>query len=270
MLVRFATSGFDLLSKDEQKDAQKRKLIEKRTRKQLKIMRGPAYVEVLKPTVPFLTKEMLASSVRGALRSGQEEERAWGADEGEERSFRCCVPKCCYRVRCRGKWEEVNFKPLKLDAVATHPAAGHLHPLMKYKSMVRRIFISLGSAHAVTYSASLPSCFTATPLLIPCELTGFSRTPRAALCCSFQEMPTSRFVESSLWNFDALFQPQAHPCRDMQDTFFMKGLYPAPAPPSRAARRPKLCNGEGSHFSLAFASHPAGLSSSHSTQQTLR
>jgi len=31
-----------------------------------------------------------------------------------------------------------------------------------------------------------------------------------------------RFVESSFWNFDSLFQPQAHPARDMQDTFFIK------------------------------------------------
>lgn len=31
-----------------------------------------------------------------------------------------------------------------------------------------------------------------------------------------------RFVETSFWNFDSLFQPQAHPARDMQDTFFIK------------------------------------------------
>ncbi len=29
-------------------------------------------------------------------------------------------------------------------------------------------------------------------------------------------------VESSFWNFDALFQPQDHPARDMADTFFLK------------------------------------------------
>ncbi|KAJ4462140.1 putative Phenylalanine--tRNA ligase alpha subunit A [Paratrimastix pyriformis] len=142
MMVRFVRGSLEALSKDEQKDVQKRKLVEKRTRKLIKVVRGPAYAETRKPTVPFLTKDMLA----------------------------------------KGNWDQVNFKPLKLDAISAHPPAGHLHPLMQYKSMVRRIFISLG----------------------------------------FQEMPTSRFVESSLWNFDALYQPQAHPCRDMQDTFFMK------------------------------------------------
>jgi phenylalanyl-tRNA synthetase alpha chain len=30
------------------------------------------------------------------------------------------------------------------------------------------------------------------------------------------------FVESSFWNFDALFQPQDHPARDLADTFYIK------------------------------------------------
>ncbi|CAN0571499.1 unnamed protein product, partial [Ectocarpus sp. 12 AP-2014] len=48
----------------------------------------------------------------------------------------------------------------------------------------------------------------------------------------FEEMPTNRWVESSFWNFDSLFQPQAsasseqqsnsHPARDAHDTFFIK------------------------------------------------
>ena len=35
-------------------------------------------------------------------------------------------------------------------------------------------------------------------------------------------MDTNNFVESSFWNFDTLFQPQAHPARDEHDTFFLK------------------------------------------------
>lgn len=38
----------------------------------------------------------------------------------------------------------------------------------------------------------------------------------------FVEMPTARYVDSGFWNFDALFVPQQHPARDMQDTFFIK------------------------------------------------
>lgn len=36
-------------------------------------------------------------------------------------------------------------------------------------------------------------------------------------------MPTDNFIESSFWNFDALFQPQQHPARDQHDTFFLRG-----------------------------------------------
>ena len=32
------------------------------------------------------------------------------------------------------------------------------------------------------------------------------------------------FIESSFWNFDALYQPQDHPARDMADTFYIKDM----------------------------------------------
>jgi len=35
-------------------------------------------------------------------------------------------------------------------------------------------------------------------------------------------------VQSSFWNFDALFQPQDHPAREMQDTFYLKERLPLP------------------------------------------
>lgn len=41
----------------------------------------------------------------------------------------------------------------------------------------------------------------------------------------FEEMPTNNYVESSFWNFDALFQPQQHPARDAHDTFFVTCLF---------------------------------------------
>jgi phenylalanyl-tRNA synthetase alpha chain len=36
-------------------------------------------------------------------------------------------------------------------------------------------------------------------------------------------------VQSSFWNFDALFQPQDHPAREMQDTFHLEGISELPA-----------------------------------------
>ncbi|EEC08963.1 phenylalanyl-tRNA synthetase alpha chain, putative [Ixodes scapularis] len=64
------------------------------------------------------------------------------------------------------------------------PDCGHLHPLLKVRSEFRQIFFEMG----------------------------------------FSEMPTNRYVESSFWNFDALFQPQQHPARDAHDTFFISGM----------------------------------------------
>lgn len=37
-------------------------------------------------------------------------------------------------------------------------------------------------------------------------------------------MPTNTFVESGFWCFDALFVPQLHPARELQDTFYLSGL----------------------------------------------
>ncbi|HEX3600643.1 MAG TPA: hypothetical protein VHU84_10910, partial [Lacipirellulaceae bacterium] len=53
------------------------------------------------------------------------------------------------------------------------------------------------------------------------------QTRRAFLEMGFAEV-VSPMVESAFWNFDALFQPQDHPAREMQDTFYMR--HPATAP----------------------------------------
>jgi phenylalanyl-tRNA synthetase alpha chain len=53
------------------------------------------------------------------------------------------------------------------------------------------------------------------------------QTRRAFLEMGFAEV-VSPMVESAFWNFDALFQPQDHPAREMQDTFYMR--HPATTP----------------------------------------
>ena len=80
-----------------------------------------------------------------------------------------------------GTWKDETFKKYNFAAKGVIPDSGHLHPLMKVRSEFRNIFLEMG----------------------------------------FTEMPTNNFVESSFWNFDALFQPQQHPARDAQDTFFV-------------------------------------------------
>ena len=87
-----------------------------------------------------------------------------------------------------GAWREESFKAYNFDALGLAPAGGYLHPLLKVRTQFRKIFTNMG----------------------------------------FEEMPTNNFVESSFWNFDALFQPQQHPARDAHDTFFL--TQPALAP----------------------------------------
>jgi len=80
-----------------------------------------------------------------------------------------------------GTWKTANFKPYNFAALGISPNGGHLHPLLKVRAEYRQIFLEMG----------------------------------------FTEMPTNNYVESSFWNFDALFQPQQHPARDAHDTFFI-------------------------------------------------
>ncbi len=44
----------------------------------------------------------------------------------------------------------------------------------------------------------------------------------------FKEMKGT-IINSSFWNFDALFTAQDHPVRDLQDTFYLKNKGKLPA-----------------------------------------
>jgi phenylalanyl-tRNA synthetase alpha chain len=49
----------------------------------------------------------------------------------------------------------------------------------------------------------------------------------------------SPHVESSFWDFDALFQPQDHPARDMQDTFYVAHPKTSPLPDAALVKKVK-------------------------------
>ena len=68
------------------------------------------------------------------------------------------------------------------------------------------------------------------------------QTRRAFLEMGFAEV-VSPMVESAFWNFDALFQPQDHPARDMQDTFYMRDPSEAPLP-AQSIVEPVRCTHE--------------------------
>jgi len=113
-----------------------------------------------------------------------------------------------------GGWRGRDFKPLNLDALGTLPSHGALHPLLKVRSAFRQIFTSMG----------------------------------------FEEMDTNAWVESSFWNFDALFQPQQHPARDAHDTFFLSEPAASPlstVPPAYAAAV-RTVHERGGHGSAGY------------------
>jgi len=58
----------------------------------------------------------------------------------------------------------------------------------------------------------------------------------------FKEM-TGNLVQTSFWNFDALFVPQDHPAREMQDTFFINGK--GKLPNSEIVKRVKAVHENG-------------------------
>ncbi len=59
-------------------------------------------------------------------------------------------------------------------------------------------------------------------------ITKMTRKMRAIMLeLGFSEMDGS-ISESSFWNFDALFQPQDHPARELADTFYLHGEVPLP------------------------------------------
>jgi phenylalanyl-tRNA synthetase alpha chain len=55
----------------------------------------------------------------------------------------------------------------------------------------------------------------------------------------------SPMVESAFWNFDALFQPQDHPARDMQDTFYMEHPDRVALPPAELVDRVRRTHEDG-------------------------
>uniref|UniRef100_A0A0R3RH18 phenylalanine--tRNA ligase n=1 Tax=Elaeophora elaphi TaxID=1147741 RepID=A0A0R3RH18_9BILA len=111
-----------------------------------------------------------------------------------------------------GSWRKKIFKKYNFDALGMMPTGGHLHPLMKVKNEFRQIFFQMG----------------------------------------FAEMPTNKYVESSFWNFDALFQPQQHPARDAHDTFFLSDPERSFNFPEDYLQRVKKVHAEGGYGSKGY------------------
>ncbi|KAJ3283801.1 hypothetical protein HK104_010224 [Borealophlyctis nickersoniae] len=111
-----------------------------------------------------------------------------------------------------GEWKTAPFKKYNFNAEGLQPTSGALHPLMKVREEYRQIFLELG----------------------------------------FSEMPTSKYVESSFWNFDALFQPQQHPARDAHDTFFLSEPATSDRLPMDYVKRVKKVHSVGGYGSIGY------------------
>ncbi|KAI8909578.1 tRNA synthetases class II core domain (F)-domain-containing protein [Gorgonomyces haynaldii] len=111
-----------------------------------------------------------------------------------------------------GEWKNTQFKSYNFEALGVTIKAGHLHPLLKVRDEFRQIFLELG----------------------------------------FSEMPANKYVESSFWNFDALFQPQQHPARDAHDTFFLSEPQTTDKFPMEYLERVKKIHSEGGYGSVGY------------------
>ncbi|KAI8908229.1 tRNA synthetases class II core domain (F)-domain-containing protein [Powellomyces hirtus] len=111
-----------------------------------------------------------------------------------------------------GEWKNATFKKYNFNAEGVQPRSGSLHPLMKVREEYRQIFLELG----------------------------------------FSEMPTAKYVESSFWNFDALFQPQQHPARDAHDTFFLSDPATSDRFPKDYMERVKEVHSKGGYGSIGY------------------
>ncbi|KAG8190047.1 hypothetical protein JTE90_023019 [Oedothorax gibbosus] len=109
-------------------------------------------------------------------------------------------------------WKDKTFKPYNFAALGIVPDGGHRHPLMKVRAEFRQIFLEMG----------------------------------------FTEMPANNYIESSFWNFDALFQPQQHPARDAHDTFFVSDPQFADDFPMDYLQRVKKVHSVGGYGSQGY------------------
>lgn len=69
-----------------------------------------------------------------------------------------------------------------------------------------------------------------------------TRIRRVFIALGFEEMKGG-IVESAFWNFDALFQPQDHPARELADTFYLNGKSALPS--ERLVKRVRAAHERG-------------------------
>ncbi|PCH41234.1 hypothetical protein WOLCODRAFT_137263 [Wolfiporia cocos MD-104 SS10] len=111
-----------------------------------------------------------------------------------------------------GSWKTSTYKKYNFEAEGLPTNGGAFHPLLKVREEIRNIFLEMG----------------------------------------FAEMPTSAYVESGFWCFDALFVPQQHPAREVQDTFYLSDPATSLPPPAEYYERVSRVHEHGGYGSTGY------------------
>ncbi|MDO8339164.1 MAG: phenylalanine--tRNA ligase subunit alpha [Candidatus Burarchaeum sp.] len=85
---------------------------------------------------------------------------------------------------------------------------------------------ALGAGLRPSYNLTAPTSRAYPAKLHPVQRSA-DRIRQIFFELGFEEIRGSA-VESAFWNFDALFQPQDHPARELADTFYLEGEEPLP------------------------------------------
>lgn len=84
------------------------------------------------------------------------------------------------------------------------------------------------------------------------------------------EEASGPLVESSFWNFDALFQPQDHPARDLADTFYLSAPSAAALPDKVLVARVKQAHEKGWRYDWSAEAAKQPVLRTHTTAVSAR
>jgi len=134
--------------------------------------------------------------------------------------------------------EPSAMQPEEIPAAGPVPSAPSAPP--EINSLTREMLLSgsfkgaLFRPYDVSAPAEIPS---------PAKRHAVSRLKRKIsrifTDMGFEEMEGGE-AQSAFWNFDALFQPQDHPARELADTFYLKESMPLPSDPELVSRIRKV------------------------------
>ncbi|MDD4447072.1 MAG: phenylalanine--tRNA ligase subunit alpha [Methanothrix sp.] len=140
-----------------------------------------------------------------------------------------------------------NYTSYGMDMILIHEMPPLTPDLIKNGQFSEKDGVLFMDYHGSSYRARPYDVTLAADRIIPGKKHPYQRLidfMRAIMLeMGFVEIK-GQIVQSSFWNFDALFQPQDHPAREMQDTFYLDSL--ADIPDYTRVKEMHECGGSGS------------------------